>query len=82
MLIKKQTEPDRRKPELKVYSFYSKVAEELGINIAEVDTIYSDYINQLVDVLPNTNKLTMVNFGEFKVNPRKLRVTFFKQLCI
>lgn len=80
MLIKKQTEPDRRKPELKVYSFYSKVAEELGINIAEVDKIYSDYINQLVDVLPNTNKLTMVNFGEFKVNPRKLRVTFFKRI--
>jgi hypothetical protein len=80
MLIKKQTEPDRRKPELKVYSFYSKVAEELDINIADVDKIYSDYINQLIETLPATNKITMVNFGEFKVNPRKLRSTFFKRI--
>lgn len=80
MLIKRQTEPDRRKPELKVFSFYSKVAKELGINISDVDKIYSDYINQLVEALPKSNKIVVSNLGEFKVNPRKLRVTFFKRV--
>jgi len=80
MLIKKQTEPDRRKPELKVFSFYSKVAKELGINIADVDKIYSDYIDQLIEILPSSNKIVVTNLGEFKVNPRKLRVTFFKRI--
>lgn len=80
MLIKRQTEPDRRKPELKVFSFYSKVAKELGISTSDVDKIYSDYINQVVEALPTCNKLVITNLGEFRVNPRKLRVTFFKRI--
>jgi|GEM_PF-4471332 len=80
MLIKRQTEPDRRKPELKVFSFYSQIAKELGINIADVDLIYADYIDQVMEALPSSNKLVITNLGEFKVNPRKLRVTFFKRI--
>jgi hypothetical protein len=80
MLIKRQTEPDRRKPELKVFSFYSQVAKELGINIADVDLIYADYIDQVMEALPGSNKLVITNLGEFRVNPRKLRVTFFKRV--
>lgn len=80
MLLKKQTEPDRRKPELKVYSFYSGVAKQLGISIDDVDAIYSDYTNQLIEVLPTSNKITVPNLGEFRVNPRKMRVTFFKRI--
>lgn len=80
MLIKRQTEPDRRKPELKVFSFYSKVAKEFGLTIADVDKIYSNYIDQVVEHLPKSNKLSLVNLGEFKVNPRKLRVTFFRRI--
>lgn len=80
MLIKRQTEPDRRKPELKVFSFYSQIAKELGINIADVDLIYADYIDQVIEALPGSNKLVLTNLGEFRVNPRKLRVTFFKRV--
>jgi hypothetical protein len=78
MLIKRQTEPDRRKPELRVFNFYSKVAEETGLTIAEVDSIYSDYIQQLSEALPTANKVNIPNMGELRVNTRKLRVTFFK----
>ena len=80
MLIKRQTEPDRRKPELRVFNFYSKVAKELGINISDVDKIYADYVNQVIETLPDVNKLVLTNLGEFRVNPRKMRVTFFKQI--
>ena len=80
MLIKRQTEPDRRKPELKVFSFYSKVAQELGLTIAEVDAIYSNFIDEVIEQMPTANKLMLPNMGEFSVNPRKLRVTFFKRV--
>jgi hypothetical protein len=80
MLIKRQTEPDRRKPELKVFSFYSKVAEELGLSISDVDAVYSDFINQVMEIMPNANKISIPNMGEFKVNSRKMRVTFFKRI--
>jgi hypothetical protein len=77
MLRKKQISRDKRKPELKIFSFYSSVAKELGVSSSDVDAVYSDYLQQIAKSLPEANMLAMPNFGNFEVVSKKLRVTFF-----
>lgn len=79
MLLKKQSPPNRKKPELKAFAFYSKVAKETGLQISDVDAIYSEFVKDVLEALPQANVLIVRNFGQFEINPRRLRVTFFKR---
>lgn len=57
--------------ELKVFGLYSTAAEQLGRTSAEVEQVYSWYMDYVYEALlkPDTKQIYLKNLGMFRANP-------------